>query len=905
MTSLNVLTVHNCGLNGNLPTQGWCELQKLQELDLSNNNFEGTLPSCLANLKSLRVLDISYNHFNGNIAQSQLSSLTSLEYLSLSNNQLLNPITLSSWTPASQLKVFSMSKCSFNGLNKIPPKFLQFQYHLLEIDLSHNNLTGMFPTWLLKNNPKLEVLSLRNNSFVGPFQMPYHFHPSITSIDISDNDLTGPIPTNFGLIFPNLENLNLSRNEFQGSIPTSFENLVSLKALDLSNNCLSGTILEHFSMSWTSLTYLKLSYNNYSGQIFPSNFNLTKLQFLLLDNNKFSGKIPSSFSSNDFLSIDFSNNALFGMLPRWMGNMSNLGEILLAKNQLEGPIPMELCKLVGITFLDLSENNLSGSIPSCFNSSSIKHVHLNKNRLSGPITSAFRNSSSLVTLNLRDNYLTGNIPDWIGSLSSLSILLLKANHLEGRIPVQLCLLHNLSMLDLSYNEFSGPIPHCLSNISFMATNHISDFGGISIFKNNFKKKSPFAYLETKLANIRDEELGNFYSFQLVDAKQEVEFTTKGRTYSYQGDILNYMSGIDLSCNRLAGEIPSELGSISNIHALNLSHNNLIGSIPTTFSNLKKIESLDLSYNNLGGRIPPQLIELTTLEVFKVAHNNLSGPTPDRKAQFGTFDENSYEGNPLLCGPPLHKECTEPTMLAADYGGEEGDSFIDMDVFYITFTVAYITVLGIISLLCINPYWRQVWLRFIEVCIDICYGFVVRINFNIHALNLSHNNLIGSIPTTFSNLKKIESLDLSYNNLGGRIPPQLIELTTLEVFKVAHNNLSGPTPERKAQFGTFDENSYEGNPLLCGAPLHKECTEPTMLAADYGGEEGDSFIDMDVFYITFTVAYITVLGIISLLCINPYWRQVWLRFIEVCIDICYGFVADLVVRCGELVNFRIA
>ena len=653
------------------------------------------------------------------ITLSSFSNLSNLKAILSDNNKIVSE----TWTPASQLKVFSMSRCSFNGLNETPPKFLHYQYHLLEIDLSHNNLTGKFPTWLLENNPKLEVLSLRNNSFDGPFLMQYHFHPSITSIDISDNNLRGPIPTNFGLIFPNLENLNLSRNEFQGSIPTSFENLVSLKALDLSNNCLSGTILEHFSISWTSLTYLKLSYNNFSGQIFPSNFNLTKLQFLLLDNNNFSGKIPSSFSSNDFLSIDFSNNALFGMLPRWMGNMSNLGEILLAKNQLEGPIPMELCELVGITFLDLSENNLSGSIPSCFNSSSIKHVHLNKNRLSGPITSAFQNSSSLVTLNLRDNHLTGNIPDWIGSLSSLSILLLKANHLEGRIPVQLCLLHNLSMLDLSYNELSGPIPHCLSNISFMATNQISDFGGISIFKNNFQKKSPFAYLETKLANIRDEELGNFYSFQLVDAKQEVEFTTKGRTYSYQGDILNYMSGIDLSCNRLAGEIPSELGSISNIHALNLSHNNLIGSIPTTFSNLKKIESLDLSYNNLGGRIPPQLIELTTLEVFKVAHNNLSGPTPDRKAQFGTFDESSYEGNPLLCGAPLHKECTEPTMQAADYGGEEGDSFIDMDVFYITFAAAYIMVLGIISLLCINPYWRQVWLRFIEVCIDICYGFV--------------------------------------------------------------------------------------------------------------------------------------------------------------------------------------
>ncbi|KAG6750523.1 hypothetical protein POTOM_045019 [Populus tomentosa] len=37
---------------------------------------------------------------------------------------------------------------------------------------------------------------------------------------------------------------------------------------------------------------------------------------------------------------------------------------------------------------------------------------------------------------------------------------------------------------------------------------------------------------------------------------------------------------------------------------------------------------------------------------------------------------------------------------------------------------------------------------------------------IHALNLSHNNLTGSIPATLSNLKQIESLDLSHNNLNG-------------------------------------------------------------------------------------------------------------------------------------------
>jgi Leucine-rich repeat (LRR) protein len=147
----------------------------------------------------------------------------------------------------------------------------------------------------------------------------------------------------------------------------------------------------------------------------------------------------------------------------------------LSDNQLTGELPDCWNNLTSLQFVDLSNNNLSGNVPfSMAALVNMKALILRNNSLSGKLTSSLIGRDKLALLDLGENKFYGPLPSWTGdNLHRLVVLSLRFNNFYGSLPSNLCNLRELQVLDLSLNSLSGGFLACVKNFTSMTQDTMS------------------------------------------------------------------------------------------------------------------------------------------------------------------------------------------------------------------------------------------------------------------------------------------------------------------------------------------------------------------------------------------------------------------------------------------------
>ncbi|KAH9330305.1 hypothetical protein KI387_002413, partial [Taxus chinensis] len=156
---LKYLSLRGNRLGGAIPSS-LGSLLELTHLDLGQNIISRQIPSQLGYLTNLVHLDLSVNHLNGTIPS--LRRLEILERLFLQNNQFVGTIP----DELGQLKHLHVLKISHNKLSGRIPQSIGNLQRLKRLFLHHNHLSDMIP-FGLGYCKELQLLDLSHNSLIG------------------------------------------------------------------------------------------------------------------------------------------------------------------------------------------------------------------------------------------------------------------------------------------------------------------------------------------------------------------------------------------------------------------------------------------------------------------------------------------------------------------------------------------------------------------------------------------------------------------------------------------------------------------------------------------------------------------------------------------------------------------
>ncbi|XP_065035339.1 receptor-like protein EIX2 [Musa acuminata AAA Group] len=653
--------------------------------------------------------------------------------------------------------------------------------HVVMLDLRNTNTTD---DWALRGE------RMMNSSLLALSHLKH--------LDLSFNNFSGIRIPEFIGSFKKLRYLNLSSTRFMGGIPARLGNLSSLYVLDLSVDLYVDDYGDGYpvdNLEWlshlTSLKHLDLSGLNLTDV--PDWFSsVNMLPFLQVLTMYAAGlnTIPASVVHVNFTSsltvLDLSYNHFNSTLPKWLWNISGLTHLDLHESGFHGVIPDAIGDLGSLTFLDLGVNQLEGTVPrSMVDLRRLKELHMPGNQLTGNLSGWLEQMTNLIILDLSYNLFNGSMPSSsVGKLSNLTelqVLDLSYNPITISIGQSWVPPFQLRLLDLTNCQLGPQFPEWLQFQTQIEELYLADckiagtmpawFWNISsstiteldLSNNQIGGKLPSSFKFTKLETLYLDS--NRFEGPLPTLLPSTldALSLSNNSFTGQLPIWPHVRLVIISDNMLDGGLSLSICQWKYLQYLDLSNNKLLGEIPYCLGkSLQNLCYLDLGNNQIGGKLPSSF-KFTKLEMLYLYSNRFEGPLPTMLPS--TLEALSFSNNSFTGQLPIWPNVTSVGL---------SDNMLDG---------------GLSSSICQWTFLEYLDLSNNKLLGEIPYCPEESLQ-NLRFLNLGNNHFSGEIPHTIGFLSELQLLQLKNNSFSGEVPLSLKNCTNLWFLDLAQNNLVG-------------------------------------------------------------------------------------------------------------------
>ncbi|KAL0687860.1 hypothetical protein Bca4012_087537 [Brassica carinata] len=235
--------------------------------------------------------------------------------------------------------------------------------------------------------------------------------------------------------------------------------------------------------------------------------------------------------------------------------------------------------------------------------------------------------------------------------------------------------------------------------------------------------------------------------------------------------LTMLVKLSMANNSISGVLPSNLGGFKSLQFLDLSDNLFSSSLPKEFGGSVSLKNLSLAGNNFSGEVPESMGELVSLQSLDMSRNSLSGPLPKSLTRLNELLYLNLSSNGFTGKIPRGFELIS-SLQVLDLHANSFDGNLDGEFFILT-NASYVDFSG-------------------NRLVTTSGKLVPGVSESINHLNLSHNQLEGSLTSGFQLFQNLKVLDLSYNELSGELPG-FNYVYDLQVLKLSNNRFSGSLP----------------------------------------------------------------------------------------------------------------